>query len=122
MSSSPLFQKARPDGSVYYFKSPIDGVQRLSYYQRGSPGALPAAALAYGKALRELGLPHALNPPSKLVTASLGGATFIAAHGMTDHAALLAAADRSLYEAKNGGRDRLVMSGQVVAWPEAKSA
>jgi len=72
--------------------------------------------------LRELGLPHALNAPSKLVTISLGGATFIAAHGMTDHTALLAAADRSLYEAKNGGRDRLVMSGQVLAWPEARSA
>ena len=60
--------------------------------------------------------------PPGLVTVSLGGATFIPAQGMTDHTALLAAADRSLYEAKNAGRDRLVMSGQVVAWPEARSA
>jgi diguanylate cyclase (GGDEF)-like protein/PAS domain S-box-containing protein len=74
------------------------------------------------EALRELGMAHALNPPAKLVTASLGGAANVPAQGMTDHIALLAAADRALYAAKNGGRDRLVMSGQVVAWLEAKSA
>jgi PleD family two-component response regulator len=33
----------------------------------------------------------------------------------------VAAADRALYAAKDSGRDRLVLSGQVVAWP-AKSA
>jgi hypothetical protein len=54
--------------------------------------------------------------------ASLGGATHIPAQVMTDNMALLAAADRSLYTAKNDRRDRLVMSGQVVAWPEARSA
>jgi diguanylate cyclase (GGDEF)-like protein len=74
------------------------------------------------EAFRELGMLHAFNPPSRLVTASLGGATNVPAQGLTDHTALLAAADRSLYEAKNGGRDRLVMSGQVLAWPEARSA
>ena len=34
---------------------------------------------------------------------------------------LVAGADRALYAAKDSGRDRMVMSGQVVPWP-AKSA
>lgn len=73
-------------------------------------------------AFRELGMLHALNPPSRLVTASLGGAVCVPGQAMADPAALLAAADRALYEAKNGGRDRLVMSAQVLPWPEARSA
>ena len=36
--------------------------------------------------------------------------------------ALIAAADKALYAAKSLGRNRLVMSGQVVAWPNAESA
>jgi PleD family two-component response regulator len=65
---------------------------------------------------------HAQNLPSKVVTVSLGGATNLPAHGMTECLALVAAADRALYAAKGGGRDQLVMSGQVLAWPGAKSA
>jgi diguanylate cyclase (GGDEF)-like protein/PAS domain S-box-containing protein len=73
------------------------------------------------EALRDLGMLHALNPPSKLVTVSLGGATNIPAQATADDS-LVAAADRALYAAKENGRDRLVMSGQVLAWPGAKSA
>jgi diguanylate cyclase (GGDEF)-like protein len=73
------------------------------------------------EALRELGMLHALNPPSKLVTVSLGGATNIPALAVADDS-LVAAADRALYAAKESGRDRLVMSGQVVAWPGARTA
>lgn len=38
LSNAPLFRdwKSRPAAAIYYFKSPIDGVQRLSYYQRSS--------------------------------------------------------------------------------------
>jgi diguanylate cyclase (GGDEF)-like protein/PAS domain S-box-containing protein len=73
------------------------------------------------EALRDLGMLHALNLPSKQVTVSLGGATNIPAQATADDS-LVAAADRALYAAKENGRDRMVMSGQVLAWPGAKSA
>jgi diguanylate cyclase (GGDEF)-like protein len=73
-------------------------------------------------ALHEFGMLHALNPPSKRVTVSLGGATNLPAGGSVDFVSLVEAADRALYTAKDNGRDRLVMSGQVIAWPGAKSA
>ncbi|MHC2332941.1 diguanylate cyclase [Bradyrhizobium sp. USDA 4454] len=74
------------------------------------------------QALRDLGMLHALNPPSKIVTVSIGGATNMPSQAALDCGSLVAAADRALYAAKDSGRDRLVMSGQVVAWPGAKSA
>jgi diguanylate cyclase (GGDEF)-like protein/PAS domain S-box-containing protein len=74
------------------------------------------------EALQQLGLPHAANPPSNLVTVSLGGAAKLPGGISADCASLVAAADRALYAAKDGGRDRLVMSGQVIAWPGARSA
>lgn len=74
------------------------------------------------EALHEFGMLHALNPPSRRVTVSLGGATNLPAGSQAECTSLVEAADRALYIAKDGGRDRLVMSGQVIAWPGTKSA
>jgi diguanylate cyclase (GGDEF)-like protein len=75
------------------------------------------------QALHDLQLPHAMNPPAKCVTISLGGATgWPNAKERADQTSLVAAADSALYGAKSLGRNRLVMSGQVVAWPNAESA
>ena len=63
--------------------------------------------------IRKAGMPHRLNPPSGLVTASIGGAVMRpGADKPADQASLIAAADRALYAAKNGGRDRLVMAAR----------
>ncbi|WFU24112.1 diguanylate cyclase [Bradyrhizobium sp. CB1717] len=72
-------------------------------------------------ALRDLAMLHAQNPPSRLVTVSVGAAASLPSETTADSSTLVAAADRALYAAKDSGRDRLVMSGQVVAWP-AKTA
>jgi diguanylate cyclase (GGDEF)-like protein len=75
------------------------------------------------RAIRQAGVAHALNPPSGLVTASLGGATcWPGTETSAGYAWLVETADRALYAAKNGGRDRLAMSGKVVALLPAASA
>jgi PleD family two-component response regulator len=67
------------------------------------------------RALREIAIPHVLNTPSGIVTASIGGA--ICRPGLertAGPASLVDAADRALYSAKDGGRDRLIMAPEVV--------
>lgn len=75
---------------------------------------------AIRQALHDLAMLHAQNPPARLVTVSVGAATSLPSQA-SDSSTLVAAADRALYVAKDSGRDRLVVSGQVVPWP-AKSA
>jgi diguanylate cyclase (GGDEF)-like protein/PAS domain S-box-containing protein len=61
--------------------------------------------------IRDAGLAHKLNFPSRLVTASIGGA--VCRPGVersAGHASLVEAADHALYTAKDSGRDRLVMA------------
>jgi PleD family two-component response regulator len=69
-------------------------------------------------------MPDALSPPSEhiTVTVSLGGATDLPVGGAADHTSLIEAVDLALCTAEDGGRDRLIMSAQVIAWPKAKTA
>ncbi|WP_315721427.1 MULTISPECIES: diguanylate cyclase [unclassified Bradyrhizobium] len=73
------------------------------------------------RALHTAGLVHEHNVGG-VVTASLGGAVcrpgFERSAGP---ASLIEAADRALYAAKDGGRDRMVMAGEVVELPSSRA-
>jgi diguanylate cyclase (GGDEF)-like protein/PAS domain S-box-containing protein len=66
-------------------------------------------------AMHEASLVHTSNLASGCVTASVGGATCRPALERTAGVtSLVEAADRALYVAKDAGRDRLMMSGEVM--------
>jgi diguanylate cyclase (GGDEF)-like protein/PAS domain S-box-containing protein len=75
------------------------------------------------KGLSDLAMSHDLNLPSKKVTVSIGAAIVSPGAVNFDNGSLLVeAADRALYAAKEFGRDRLVMSGQIVGLTPSKIA
>jgi diguanylate cyclase (GGDEF)-like protein/PAS domain S-box-containing protein len=89
------------------------------------PGTDAAGCVQVGEriqaAVRALGIPHGLNPPSLMITLSLGG-TMMIPIGETDPNLLVDAADKALYAAKMAGRDRLVMSAQMRPLPDVARA
>lgn len=73
--------------------------------------------------IRDLGIAHRLNFPSRIVTASIGGA--VCRPGVersAGHASLVEAADQALYAAKDHGRDQLVMTKSAAQKLEVLSA
>lgn len=83
------------------------------------PNTDAAGCARIGERIREAihreALAHASSPLSASVTVSLGGAVCRPAFERTAGvASLVEAADRALYAAKDAGRDRLMMSGDVM--------
>ncbi|MDO8399527.1 MAG: diguanylate cyclase [Bradyrhizobium sp.] len=72
-----------------------------------------------GKKIRDclavLGIDHEFNLPSRKLTVSIGGATIDWQDPQAQSSSLIEAADQALYSAKDEGRDRMVMSGPVLA-------
>jgi diguanylate cyclase (GGDEF)-like protein len=75
------------------------------------PGRTPEAAVELGEALRRAvadeALAHPASPLAPHVTISVGVAALVPTAGNTPES-LVAAADRAMYDAKAGGRDRVV--------------
>jgi len=73
--------------------------------------------------IRDAGIAHKLNFPSRIVTASVGGAECRPGiERSAGHASLVEAADQALYAAKDRGRDQLIMAKPAVRKLDVMSA
>ncbi|MEG4344492.1 diguanylate cyclase [Microcoleus sp. A003_D6] len=73
-----------------------------------------AVADSMRQAIRDLAIPHEQSDVSAIVTVSMGIATVIPT-AETSPDALVALADRALYDAKRQGRDRCIIANQMTA-------
>lgn len=73
--------------------------------------------------IRDAGIAHKLNFPSRIVTASIGGAECRpGVERSAGHASLVEAADQALYAAKDHGRDQLIVAKPAVRKLDVMSA
>lgn len=72
------------------------------------------------QAIKDMGLEHRASDTDNIVTVSFGVATIIPNRDILS-SVLIALADKALYEAKQGGRDRVINMGPEVVIPATKS-
>ena len=105
---------------VRMLKRPADVAARYGGEEFAAilPDTSTPQALCHANAIREhiaaLALAHAPAASKAHVTLSIGVATFSAGR-LHDAASLIAAADKALYAAKRGGRDRVMLDGEMAA-------
>jgi diguanylate cyclase (GGDEF)-like protein len=89
------------------------GEEFLLILHDADQAALQTAGQRYISAIQAAGIAHPNNPPYRLLTAS-AGAVELSQSNCLDVDAALHDADEALYEAKDNGRNRLVVRGRGV--------
>ena len=93
-----------------HFVARYGGEEFVALLPLGDAAEVAGFGESLRQAVRQLALPHA-GSPAGMVTISAGGAACVPQPGVT-LAGLIAAADAALYQAKQAGRDCVVLSGR----------
>jgi diguanylate cyclase (GGDEF)-like protein len=96
----------RADDAIYRF----GGEEFLVIVRVPDRDSLAAAAERVRAAVERAALHHPENPPGSVVTVSLGGILVTSADLVTSDDEWFARADAALYEAKETGRNRVVLA------------